>query len=476
MSAKERLSLRIKLSYGLGEMAEGVKSAALETFLFFYYVQLLGLSGSLTGLALLIAVLIDAVSDPLIGHISDNLRNRLGRRHPFLYFAPIPLGISMVLLFAPPAGMSQFGLFLWLLVFTAISRLMQSCYFVPHMALGADLAQAYSDRVAVSGWRNAFAYLGRLLVLAIAFPIYFHPSDAFPNGQLDASAYAPLAITCAAIAGGAILISAIGTQRKALAMEQSLGRALDQAPSRFFHHVRCAFRLRAFAIFFFANLVSYVLSGVQAALGIHMMTYYWRLPPQGIQWALSALTIGVLVGSLLVRPVADRWDKKQLLVASVIASVAIANMPIFLAEGGVLPLEDPHRLTAILFGFLFLAGVSGGAALVLPGAMLADIADAYEHRFGGRIEGFLYGASAFTRKAALGLGGAMAGIALDLIHFPRDVSPAAIDRSAAFDLALIYGPAMLALTIFAMMWMWKYPLSRERHDEILADLSRRRNS
>lgn len=178
MTGPSRLSLRVKLSYGLGEMAEGVKSAALETFLFFYYVQVLGLSGSLTGLALLVAVLIDAVSDPLIGHLSDNLRSPLGRRHPFLYLAPLPLGLSMVLLFAPPNGLSQGGLFVWLLGFTAVSRLMQSCYFVPHMALGADLAQDYGDRVAVSGWRNAFAYLGRLLVLGVAFSIFFRPSEA----------------------------------------------------------------------------------------------------------------------------------------------------------------------------------------------------------------------------------------------------------------------------------------------------------
>jgi len=466
-----RLSLRVKLSYGLGEMAEGVKSAALETFLFFYYVQVLGLSGSLTGLALLVAVLIDAVSDPLIGHLSDNLRSPLGRRHPFLYLAPLPLGLSMVLLFAPPDGLSQGGLFVWLLGFTAVSRLMQSCYFVPHMALGADLAQDYGDRVAVSGWRNAFAYLGRLLVLGVAFSIFFRPSEAYPDGQLDASAYAPLAMTCAAIAGSAILLSAIGTQRRAIAMDAELGRSGERPPARLLGHIANAFRLPAFTIFFIANLVSYVLSGVQAALSIHMMTYYWQLPPQGIQWVLSALTIGVLVGSLFVRPVAERWDKKQLLVASVVASVAIATLPIFLAEAGILPLHDKDRLIPILFGFLFLAGLSGGAALVLPGAMLADIADAYEHRFGGRIEGFVYGASAFTRKAALGFGGAIAGFALDLIRFPRGVPPTDVDRSTVLDLALLYGPAMLVLTIVAMAIMWQYPLSRKRHEKIMRDLS-----
>lgn len=86
----DRLPYVTKLSYGLGEMAEGVKSAALETFLFFYYVQVVGLSGSMTGLALLVALLFDGLSDPVIGNVSDNFRSRWGRRHPSCTWRPSP--------------------------------------------------------------------------------------------------------------------------------------------------------------------------------------------------------------------------------------------------------------------------------------------------------------------------------------------------------------------------------------------------
>ena len=110
--------------------------------------------------------------------------------------------------------------------------------------------------------------------------------------------------------------------------------------------------------------------------------------------------------------------------------------------------------------------------MVVAGAMLADVADAYEHRYGARSEGFLFGASAFTRKASLGIGGAIAGVALDLIHFPRGVPVDAVPREATVKLAILYGPAMLIFSCIAMSVMWTYDLTRERHAYILRSLGR----
>ena len=90
----DRLSITTKLGYGLGEMAEGVKTAPLETFFCFYYVQIIGLQGSLVGLALLNALLFDGISDPLIGQLSDRTATRFDRRHPYLYLAPIPVSYT----------------------------------------------------------------------------------------------------------------------------------------------------------------------------------------------------------------------------------------------------------------------------------------------------------------------------------------------------------------------------------------------
>jgi len=467
------LSFRLKLGYGLGEMAEGVKTAALETFLFFYYVQVIGLSGSLVGLALLIALLFDGLVDPLIGHFSDNLRSRIGRRHPFLYLAPLPLGIALWLLFSPPAALGQWGLFGWLLGFTAFSRLMQSFYFVPHMALGAELSTDFRERISVSSYRNIFAFIGRLLVLWLAFSIFFRPVPGFPQGQLNGAGYPPFAVACAVVAFVAILVSAATTQRRAVEVYHAVAARAEPEPASLLGNLVKAFKLRSFTIYFVAILISYVLGGVQAALGVHVNTFYWKLSAAGVQSVFFGTAFGFMAGSLLARALADRLDKKIGYISSVVVSVAINVAPITLAQLGLFP-TGGAVLTPLLTTFAFLAGFAGGPAMVIAGAMLADVADAYELRYRGRCEGFLFGASAFTRKASLGLGGALAGVALDLIHFPRGVDAAHVPRDAAVHLALLYGPALFVFTTISMSIMMMYDLTRAKHADILEQLEKRR--
>jgi Na+/melibiose symporter-like transporter len=110
------LGRRHKLAYGVGQIAEGLKNGAFETFLLFYYNQALGLPGTLSGAALMIALIFDAVTDPLAGSLSDSTRSRFGRRHPWMVAAALPLGLAMFALFSPPAGLGTWGLFAWLTV------------------------------------------------------------------------------------------------------------------------------------------------------------------------------------------------------------------------------------------------------------------------------------------------------------------------------------------------------------------------
>jgi glycoside/pentoside/hexuronide:cation symporter, GPH family len=468
-----RLSFLTKFCYGFGEAAEGVKGAALETFLFFYYVQVVGLSGSLTGLALMIALVIDGFIDPMIGNFSDNFRSRLGRRHPFLYFAPLPLAAFLFLLFSPPSAPGSWGVFAWLLAFTSLSRLMQSLYFVPHMALGAELSTDFKERVSVSAYRTLFAYLARALLLAFAFSVFFKASDSFPNGQTNPAAYSPFASSCGAVVIIVIVASALGTQKRALTVYRAQVRtSLHHSSGAFLRNLVQAFRLRSFALYFMAVLASYVLGGVQAALNIHLNTYYWHLPPEGLRAVFVCSMVGFMAGTWLGRPLSQRFDKKPVYIVCAVTSVLVTAMPIVLAQSGLYPVRDKQLLSWCLAFNTFAAGFIGSPAVVIAGAMLADVADAYELRFKARSEGLLFGASAFTRKASLGVGGALAGLALDFIQFPRGVPVEAVPREAAVNLALLYGPAMLIFTAIAMTILWKYDLTREKHAEILRALGR----
>ena len=100
----ERLPYRTKIAFGVGASAEAAVFIAFNTWNFLFYKNVLGLSGTLCGLAVAIALTLDGFADPLVGFISDRWRSNLGRRHPFLFASAIPLGISFYLIYVPPAG------------------------------------------------------------------------------------------------------------------------------------------------------------------------------------------------------------------------------------------------------------------------------------------------------------------------------------------------------------------------------------
>ena len=104
-SEPRRLAIRVMAAYGFGQFGEALVTIGFTTFLLYYYNQVLGVSGTITGIALAISLLVDAVVDPVAGSLSDRLHSRWGRRHPFILLSAIPLGGCFFLIFNPPAAL-----------------------------------------------------------------------------------------------------------------------------------------------------------------------------------------------------------------------------------------------------------------------------------------------------------------------------------------------------------------------------------
>ena len=127
--SSRKLSWGTKLTFGIGAVGESVYLGLFNTFITIYYNQAIGLSNALIGTAIMLAMIGDAITDPMVGIVSDRWRSKHGRRHPFLFVAPIPLAIALYCIFNPPAafvdnpeGASQLSLFIWLSVWTILSR------------------------------------------------------------------------------------------------------------------------------------------------------------------------------------------------------------------------------------------------------------------------------------------------------------------------------------------------------------------
>jgi len=213
-AADGRLDRSTRFFYGLGSVAFGVKDNGFSFMLMLFYNQVLGVPASLVALALLTALVFDAVIDPMIGHVSDNLRSPWGRRHPFMYAAALPVALSYLLLWNPPQGWSHDALFVYLIVVAVIIRSFITMYEIPSSALAAELTTDYDERTKVMSYRYFFAWWGGLTMTLLALKVFLTPDAEHPVGQLNPAGYVTYGYVAAAVIFFAIIVSAMGTHNQ----------------------------------------------------------------------------------------------------------------------------------------------------------------------------------------------------------------------------------------------------------------------
>jgi glycoside/pentoside/hexuronide:cation symporter, GPH family len=469
---------RLKLAYALGRAAEGIKSRAFEFFLFFYFVQVLGLSGSLAGLAVGIALICDSVSDPLVGSYSDHLHSRYGRRHPLMLASILPLCVSFYLLFVPPDGLGEMGLFLWLLVFSVLARTSISLFHVPHLALGAELTDHYTERSSIVALRTVFGALGSVFALLSGLNFFMAPTAQYSMGQLNPAAYSPFALTMSISMGVVILLSSYGT-RGVIPVLRTADRAQIRGLSpagllmRTWSEMTGALKNRSFRALFLGLLLVAIVAGVHGALTLYMTTYYWEMPQDKTSAYILAGGIGFFAGLMLLRRFHERFDKKPVFAMGMAMLALLSAAGPGLRELGLFPGNTHPALFPTLLGLVALAAFFGGLAAVSGGSMMADIADEHELNTGRRQEGVFFSAASFAGKAAGGVGHVVAGVLIDLIGFPANAEAGSVAAETLTRLGLFNGPVMAVVMGFGVIYFLRYDLTRTRHAEILHMLRER---
>ncbi len=479
MPTRAPLSFATKFCYGLGQAAEGLKNGAFGIFLMFYYNQVLGLPGTLAGMAVGIALVFDAVTDPLAGSLSDNWRSKLGRRHPFMYTAILPMAMGFYLLFAPPVA-GDWPLFFWLLTFAVLTRGAMTLFHVPHTALGAELSDDFEERTTIVGFRQFLSTLGGLGVVLIGFGLFFASTAQYPQGQFNVDAYAPFALTLSVLMAVVMLVSAMVTQREVPRLRQPKGPVQRLNPwdalIRMMGETVDALRNRSFRWMFIGILVVFLMVGVDGALGLYMNTFFWELRSSDLMYFFVASPVGVMIGALFTRRL-NRWfDKKAPVVWGTAWWSACQIVPVVLRIYDLFPDNGTPELLWTLVVIKFVQGAGVVQALVTFGSMVADIADEQELKSGKRQEGIFFAASSFANKCTTGFGNIIAGIALDLISWPRGAhiqSAADVPAETITTLGVLYGPIVAGFAVVCVWCYGHYDLTRERHQGIVLALARR---
>jgi GPH family glycoside/pentoside/hexuronide:cation symporter len=456
--------------YGSGNIADAIFQAALATFLFFYLTEVCGLSNSLAGLSLFLALGVDALIDPLVGSISDNSWSRWGRRHPFMFAGAIPLAVGLGLLFSVPKGLSGLNLFAYVTLISVILRVAHSSYFLPYVGLGAELSDDYAERTNIVAARFLFAPVGTGLALVLGARLL--GADKYHH-----DAYIPFGWACGAVALAAALFCAFGTLRT-LPRLHRVAPATGSMAMRFFRDVGEIFRNRSFVILFASLLLLFIGAGTAATLFLHTATFFWKLPSWTIQAIALSAPVGLLIGVPISVFVSNRFEKRSVVIACFIVMIAYHAAITVLRIVGILPASGPV-LYGILIGLALLIGAVVGCAGIGFQSMLADAADEHEYLFGTRREALYYAGLNFSAKAASGVGVLVAGLGLDLIAFPTNLAAHGgagvhIAQGILDNLGLIYGPGVAVIYGLGALIFLAYRLDRPRYAAIQKALDQRR--
>ncbi|HEY8615623.1 MFS transporter [Phenylobacterium sp.] len=464
-----RLSLPTQLFYGSGTVAFGVKDNGFNYFLLIFYNQVMGLPAQTVGLAIMIALVVDAFIDPIVGQVSDNWRSRWGRRHPFMYAAALPVAVSYLLIWNPPAGWGHDALFLYLIVTAILIRSFITCYEIPSQALAAELTADYDERTRLLSWRMLFSWIGGLVIYFAAWTVFLRPTPEHPVGQLNPDGYHTYGMVAAAIMAAAILVSSLGTHREIPRLHSAPHRELTLG--QLVREMFGTLANRSFLALLGAYLFFSMAVGLIFSIATYMSTYFWEFSARQIGFFAFSSLIAAVLAAILAPAVSRRFNKRPSAIALIIASLLVGGTPITLRLLGVLPGNDWPALYPLIFVQNILSTALGTAGAILMNSMIADVVEDSELRTGRRQEGLFFAAAAFVQKAVSGIGIFAAGLLLGLAKFPQGAQPGAVPQEILHRLGTIYVPVMAALYVIALTFLAGYRISRRSHEESLAKLA-----
>lgn len=464
MTARVPWSARI--GYGIGIAPETWKSSGWDLFVLFYYTQVLGIPGTLTGAAIAVALVIDAVTDPLIGLWSDTLRRApLGRRHTLMAASILPFCGAFAMLFNPPAGLTHPQLFFWLLCFAVITRIGITLWTIPFYAAGVELSREPGQRSQLIAIRTIGSNAARFTLTYVAFTFFFLSTPEYPRGQLNPDAYPGFGVAIALLAAAIMVVTIALTYaplKRVHAAEHGQGATRPSFLDALRQFLPTLSLTPNIYVVIGVTLLVFVVMATSNVLTLHLSTYYWKLEGSQIRDVQLAQVPGTIIAALIAAPVIRLLDKKRTMVFGVAGFIVCVLLPVLLPLMGLLPAAGSQDLVTILMAFQFMEGLSYGSFLVAVGATAADIADEHEANTGRPQQGVLPGITLFCTKASSAVINLAVGVLLDLIRFPVGAAVDEVPQQQVEKLA-IFTCVVVSLAGVALVWaVSRYRVSAEK--------------
>ena len=450
--------LPLRLSYGFGAVANGVLDAGLSgAVLQLYLNQVLGLPALWVGTIIMISLIADALIDPVIGQWSDNIRSPLGRRHPFMYAAALPVAGSFYWLWNAPAGLSTHALLVFTIALMIVVRIASSFYRIPGDALMPELTPDYDERTVLTSYRWFFGIIGATALSYVLNAVFLRTSAQNPLGVLSRTGYGRFGTLGAIMLFASILVSAFGTQRHRrapLASRRATSLAQD------LRDVRITLTNQSLLALLLGGVLGGISGGISLGLGTHLLVHFWGLDPGQYAPIVPLGALGSVLAVFVAPLVSRRVGKKPAVIGLFSLSVLTATAPILLRVLNIINANSSGWITAIVIADSMLTATVAVTGYILVGSMLADVVEDVAVKTGVRSEGLLYAANGLLLKFTTGIGAFLAGILLTIVHFPPHALRGTVPPAIVRNLVLLYLPVSVFFSVVSIAVLGLYKIDR----------------
>ena len=446
---REKLSFKLRYGYGLGQMSDSIPYNMYATYFLFFLTNVIGIPAAVGGTISMIALLWDAVTDPVVGYMSDHSNSKYGRRRPYMIVSLFPLSLFMILMFLN-VDFGNTGNIIYFILIAMLFRLVYTGYVIPYFSLGAEVTQDYDERVTIQCIAGYAIYIAACIITAgpmviIDFAVD-HGVSYESSWSIAAIVFSLFSLICGIVSWWALRGSEMTDKRKDIQQKERV------SIKNIFSVFKTYFVLLKdkICIYIMILRLTYIFSNsIASAAFVYLMSVNLGLSEsqQALYWTISSAIY--IIDIAICNFLSNKTDKK--LIMGITAAISIV-VGIFFYIYGI-------NSFAQLIVCTFLNSFGMAAFWTIGATMLYDYNEVVEFKTGKRQEGSVSGLILFSQKIGSAISVWISGIVLSAVGYDgtAEVHSEIVKNGILMLNTLV--PALI--TILSLIFVIIYPINRK---------------
>ncbi len=436
-----KLPVSLKAGWGVGAFGSLGMLWMVNVFLMFFLVNHLGMNAALAGIILFITRIYDVISDPLIGHLSDNSSSRWGRRRPWMFVGAFASGLAAIVTFNVPAFSSENATAVYQLVVLLVYFTGFTLFYVPFMAMPAEMTDDYNERTSIMSFRVGYSFAAGMIIAA-GMPALI----ARMGG--DRAAYEFAAVIAGILITTSMLMTVLFTGK---------ARELPPVPKERYsarEYLTSLLRNRPFFSLAALKFTVFLGAAINGSASLFFMTYVMERAEMGQAFYSFLSNIAGLCALPLWTRLSKGRDKKQVYL------VAVIGTGLVMASWA---LAGPNESNFVFGLRSFLGGALGAGGLIMGFSMLPDTIEYDRLTTGLERAGLYTGLLGFIEKNAAAIAPMLAGFLFAAMGIV-ETSTGKVEQPESAIFAMVAAKAWIpaALNVVAALVLLTYRLSEEQ--------------